>query len=115
MSVPVPKLIGAIDPEKDLELWPDGPEDELRDQLLAAAWEKCAKYLYGRADAPAPAHVPESMKLAQLLQTKHLWARKQAGNSQGYGGDGYMIQTYPLVMEAKDLLRLYRPQARGLL
>ena len=115
MSATTPSLIGAIDPETDLELWPDGPEDKTRDRLLAAAWEKCAKYLYGRADAPAPAKPPESMKQAQLLQTMHLWARKQAGNGQGYGGDGYMIQTYPLVMEAKDLLRLYRPQSRGLL
>ena len=114
MTQKISRLIGVIDPDADLDQWPDGPEDKTRDELLAAAWEKCARYVYGRPDAPAPENPPAGMKQAQLLQTVHLWARKQAGNAQGYGGDGYMIQTYPLVMEAKDLLRMYRPPLRGL-
>lgn len=96
------KLIGWVDPDKDLADWVEGPSDpEYRDHLLRVAHEKA------RAWAPAvlPAAIPDSYKYAQVLLVKHLWARKLAGDGEGFGSDGYMIQTYPLVREARDAMR----------
>lgn len=111
--------IGYVDPDKDLGEWVDGPADtHLRDLLLEAAGEKAASWApkkrFGaqRAGSDAP---PARYILAQVLLVKHLWARKQAGDGEGFGTDGYMIQTYPLVREAYDLMTTGKNPFAGLL
>lgn len=107
----MPELIGWVDPEKDLGDWVDGPADtDTRDHLLKVAHEKAVAW----APSPLPDPVPESFKYAQLLLVKHLWARKQAGDGVGFGADGYMVSTYPLVREAFDALRPRRSPFAGL-
>ena len=109
-------LIGFVDPEKDLGVWPDGPDtDETLVLLLGVAYEKAAAW----APKPLPAGtdedpVPYGYKFAQIMLTKHLWARKQAGDGVGFGPDGFMIQTYPLVREAYDAIRPKQSPFAGL-
>lgn len=104
-------LVGWVDPDKDLRDWVDGPADPAdRDHLLKVAHEKAVSW----APATVPAPVPESYKYAQILLTKHLWARKQAGDGVGFGTDGYMVSTYPLVREAYDAIRPRRSPFAGM-
>ena len=110
------ELVGWLDPELDFEDWVDRPEEPLFSLLLLAAWEKLIEW----APKPLPAGtvddpVPARYKLAQRLLTQHLAARKNAGDGNGFGADGYMIQTYPLVREAYDAIRPKRSNFAGLL
>lgn len=97
------ELVGWVDPDEVVAEWADAPEDDAQlTSLLATAFEVCVPFaplLVGGTP------VPERYKRAQILQAQHLWARSKAGNGEGYGADGYMVQTYPLVMEARSLLR----------
>ena len=109
-------VIGWIETE-DLEDWTEGPEPgpEL-DLMLSAAYEKLALW----APKPLPAGtdldpVPARYVLAQRLLTQHLWARKRAGDGEGFGADGFMISTYPLVREAYEAVRPKRSPLAGLL
>ena len=108
--------IGFVDPETDLDGWPDGPEEPVLSLLLETAAEKLTEW--------APKPLPEGTKedpfparytYAQILLTQHLWARKQAGDGEGFGADGYMVSTYPLVREAYDAVRPRRSPLLGLL
>ena len=109
--------IGFVDTEKDLAGWIDGPASEdLVEHLAHVAWEKAAAW----APKPLPEGTkadpyPHGYKYAQVLLIKHLWARKQAGDGEGFGADGYMIQTYPLVREAFDAIRPKQSPFAGLL
>lgn len=94
--------VGWLDPAMILDTWADAPDDPELTAILTAAHEQCAAYFPGDPDT---APVTESMRLAQLLQAQHLWARKQSGNRDTLGPDGYMVQTWPLVMESRQLLR----------
>lgn len=95
------ELIGFVDPDKDLSDWVDGPDDEgTRDRLLRVAHERVLRW----APKPLPAVIPDSYTFAQVLLVKHLWARKRAGDGEGFGADGYMLSTYPLVREARDAM-----------
>ena len=109
-------LIGFIDTETDLEDWPERPEDPTLANLLGTAFEKVEAW----APKPLPAGTeddpfPARYKYAQLLLTQHLWARKRAGDGEGFGADGFMISTYPLVREAYDAIRPKRSPLLGLL
>lgn len=107
--------IGWIDTETDdlIEHWPDvpldGPELEL---LLAAAHEAALAYAPALPEGAPP---PASWKLAQIMLAKHLQARKRAGEASSFGPDGLAVQTYPLVLEARSLLRPKRSPLAGLL
>lgn len=110
-------VVGFVDTEKDLGAWVDGPGTAAEtNMLLQVAYTKAAAW----APKPLPAGteddpVPYAYTFAQILLTKHLWARKQAGDGQGFGADGYMIQTYPLVREAYDAIRPSQGPFAGLL
>lgn len=112
----MPEIVGFLDPVKDLGEWVDGPADELTlRMLLETAYDKAVAW----APKPLPAGteddpIPYRYKFAQLMLTKHLWARKQAGDGEGFGPDGFMIQTYPLVREAYDAIRPKQPVTVGL-
>lgn len=104
-------VVGWVDAAALAATWFDAPEEPELSALLTAAHEVCAAY----APAPAPDPLPESWRLAQVLQTKHLYARSKAGNADGIGPDGYQISTFPLVLEARNLLRPRRNPLLGLL
>jgi len=95
-------VVGWLETEDILDRWPDAPDDPELSAILTAAHEQCDAFAPARVEGAPPT---ESMKLAQLLQAQHLWARKRAGNGEGFGPEGYMVQTYPLVMESRALLR----------
>lgn len=110
-------LIGWLDPEIESGKWTEGPadEDDLA-ELLEVAFIKAASWApkplpAGTVEDPTPANLP----FAQRLLARHLWARKQAGDGEGFGADGFMIQTYPLVREAYDAIRPRRSPLEGLL
>lgn len=108
--------VGWVDPDSDFEDWVDRPDEPLFSLLLATAHEKLIVW----APKPLPAGtvadpVPARYKLAQRLLTQHLAARKRAGDGDGFGADGFMIQTYPLVREAYDLIRPKKSSLAGLL
>lgn len=111
MSEPVSgaRLIGWVDLDQLEELWAGAPaeDDGALATILGAAYEKALEILPAEKLAALLAGTPptSSQILAQVLLAQHLWARSKAGNGSGFGADGYMIQTYPLVMEARELLR----------
>lgn len=98
-------VIGWLDPETDFETWADAPEPGEMVEELWAAYDKCLEW----APQPVPDPLPEATrhryKLAQRFLVQHLVTRKRAGDGEGFGADGYMRQTYPLVREAYDALR----------
>lgn len=104
-------VLGWIDPATDFEDWADAPEPADLEQVVWTAYAKCLAW----APAPIPEIIPEQYKYAQKLLTQHLWARKRAGDGEGFGADGFMISTYPLVREAFDALRPKRGPLAGLL
>lgn len=63
----------------------------------------------------APGVIPDSWKIAEILQAKHIWARMRSGSRESQGLDGFEISTYPLVLEARGLLRPKRSPLKGLL
>jgi hypothetical protein len=118
-------LIGWLDPETDLGDWMDAPEDDLElRSFLETAYEKLLDW----APEPVPTGllldedgetvldpVPARYKYAQRLLAQHLAARKRAGDGEGFGSDGFMISTYPLVREAYEAVRPRRSPLKGLL
>ena len=110
--------IGWLTVQEAIDLWPDAPGEEADGyaelaSLLGTAWEVLAPKGRPVADGEA---VPERYRQAQLLYTRHLWARSKAGDGSTIGPDGYQISTYPLVMEAYTLMRVGRTRKgiRGL-
>lgn len=106
-------LVGWIDTEEAGALWreADGLELEELELILTAAHAACDAWAPEQSTAEVPAH----WKLAQIMQAKHLWARFRSGNGEDIGPDGFTISTYPLVLEARQLLRPKRPAVKGLL
>jgi len=106
-------LIGWVETDDILEFWSDAPEYEaggVLADLLDVAHELCVAYAPKPTLDPAPARY----KLAQIMLTKHLWARKNTGDSSTMGPDGFAMSTYPLVLEARGLLRPKRSPFSGL-
>lgn len=110
--------IGWVDPDSLDTLWPESAQLETADLdlYLDAAYTVCAAYAPPLpTDQAGDAIVPPAWQLAQVMHAKHLYARFRTGNRDQLGADGYAISTYPLVMEARGLLRPKRPAYRGLL
>jgi hypothetical protein len=110
------ELVGWIDPDTAFADWADAPEPEELLRLTKTAYIKAAAW----APKPLPLGTPEdpipaNYETAQILLTQHLAARKRAGDGQGFGADGFMMQTYPLVREAYDALRPKSSPFAGLL
>lgn len=104
-------LVGWLDTTAVVADWSDAPVQATLVQLLAVAHEQLEAY----APKPVLDPPPESYKLAQLLLTQHLWARKRSGDGDTYGPDGFQFSTYPLVMEARGLIRPRTSPLAGLL
>lgn len=117
-------VVGWIDLATDFSDWADAPEPEDLELYAETAHEKLLEW----APKPIPTGellaedgvtildpIPARYKYAQKLLTQHLWARKRAGDGEGFGADGFMIQTYPLVREAYEAVRPKRSVLGGLL
>lgn len=94
-----------IDEPADLaELWPDAEYISLLTlgDLLDAANEVCVAYA---PPLPITGVIPERYLLAELMQAKHIWSAMRGGNSESMGPEGLAIPAYPLVFQARDLLR----------
>jgi hypothetical protein len=105
-------VVGWVDAEALASTWFDAPEEPELSNLLEAAFTVCLAYA---PELDAGAVVPATWPLAQVMQTKHLYARSKAGNGDGIGPDGYQISTFPLVLEARNLLRPRRNPFLGVL
>lgn len=106
-------VVGWVTIQEAIALWADAPGEEATEyadlaSLLGAAHE----VLEPKALKLEPA--PERYKQAQLLYTQHLWTRRQSGNGESMGPDGYQVSTFPMVMEAYDLMRAGRSPFKGL-
>jgi hypothetical protein len=104
--------VGWVDTEDITDRWLDAPEDSELSELLEIAHDVCLAYAPA---LPAGAKVPAGWGKAQLLQAQHIYARAKSGNGESIGPDGYQISTYPLVMEARSLIRPKRSPLAGLL
>lgn len=115
-------LIGWVDSENLDTMWPESTQLELEDldMFLSAAHTACEAYApatpwVAQENGALVAVIPPAWQLAQVMHAKHLYARFRTGNRDSIGPDGYAISTYPLVMEARSLLRPKRPGFKGLL
>lgn len=107
-------VIGWVSIQEAIDLWADAPGEE------ADGYANLASLLGSAHEVLAPLGTnmeppPERYKQAQLLYTQHLWSRRQAGNGDSYGPEGFAVSTFPMVQEAKDLMRAGRSRFRGLL
>lgn len=105
-------IVGWVDSVALKTEWWDAPDQAELDDLLAAAHEVCLAYAPALAEG---APVPKSWAMAQKLQAKHLYARDKSGNRDSVGPDGYTVSTFPLVLEARNLIRPKRSPFEGLL
>lgn len=106
-------VIGWVDTAELDELWADAPAYTAGGALatlLDTAYDLLAAY-----GAPLLDPAPARYTLAQVLLTQHLWARKQAGDSSTYGGSDFQMSTFPLVLEARGLMRPRTSPFAGLL
>jgi hypothetical protein len=97
-------LIGWVDTDELLEFWADAP-DYVPGGVLATLLDAAHEVLEAYAPKPVLDPAPARYTLAQILLTQHLWARKQAGDGQGFGAGEFQMSTYPLVLEARSLMR----------
>ena len=102
--------VGWVDTEDITERWLDAPEEPELSELLEIAHDVCSAYAPARLPSPVPARYGK----AQLLQAQHIYARAKSGNGDSMGPDGYQVSTYPLVLEARSLLRPKRSPLAGL-
>jgi hypothetical protein len=104
--------VGWVQTEDITDRWLDAPEDPELSELLEIAHDTCTAYAPA---LPAGTEVPAGWGKAQLLQAQHIYARAKSGNGDSMGPDGFQISTYPLVLEARSLLRPKRSPFAGLL
>lgn len=105
------ELIGWADPDKLPTDWADAPESEELAENLQASFEVLEGYAPPLAEG---AEIPARYVKAQWLYARHLWARSRAGNRDSIGADGFAISTWPLVIEARSLLRPKQSPFKGL-
>lgn len=95
-------LVGWADTDEVAEDWSDAPEVGPLTRLLAVAHETLVEYV-GKDNVLDPP--PERYALAQVMLCQHLAARKRGGDGDTFGPEGFSFSTYPLVMEARGLMK----------
>lgn len=103
--------VGWVDTAEVAADWADAPEDAQLTGLLAVAHELLTEYVGQESLLDPP---PERYKLAQVMLCQHLWARKRGGDGDSFGPEGFQFSTYPLVMEARGLMKPKRSPFAGL-
>ena len=97
-----------IDQNAVFEVWPEAEELPILtyQSIMETANALCAAYAPSPAlDAAGNPVIPDSWKMAEILQARHIWSQNGRGNSDTFGPDGLQISTYSLVMTARDILR----------
>lgn len=85
-------------------IWADSADIDPRvlESLFIAANDLCVAYAPPLISGMA---VPESFKIAEIFQARHIWTQASGGNRDEMGADGFAVTVYPLVFAARDLLR----------
>jgi hypothetical protein len=86
------------------DLWPQAEsiETPILWMLVDAAREQCIAYA---APTEEGADVPESWRLAHLMQVQSLWQSAKSGPGDTIGPDGLTITVYPMDRTVRNLLR----------
>lgn len=87
-------------------VWTDGADldEDTAELFLASARDQCVAF------APAPtgdedAPVPQSFRLAQVMQARALWRSGKAGSGDQIGGGEFAVTVFPMDWTVKRLLR----------
>jgi hypothetical protein len=85
-------------------VWPQAEELEpnVLERFMNTANSLCVAYAPALPDG---AFIPDTYKLAEIFQARHLWSQAQGGNRDEFGPEGLSVPVYPLVFAARDLLR----------
>lgn len=105
-------LVGWADTDEVAEDWSDAPQPATLARLLAVSHEVLVEYV-GATNLVDPP--PARYALAQVMLTQHLWARKRGGDGDSFGPEGFQFSTYPLVMEARGLMKPKTSPLAGML
>ncbi|MDJ0336435.1 hypothetical protein QMG83_14505 [Salinibacterium sp. G-O1] len=83
------------------DAWPDAPEDyQTCGRLLEAAYIQCSEF------APAfEGALPETYRLALIMQTRALWQSTVSDTQDGMGEGGFHVTVFPMDWTVKALLR----------
>lgn len=86
--------------------WAELPAGQRGDDLLAAARIQCEAFA---PDLPAGTRsIPETWRMAHLMQAKAIWQAQQTGNANPSGdfeSSGQTVRVYPMDWNVKSLLR----------
>ena len=97
------------------EVWIDAEHisDELLAELLEVAQDGVLSYAPALViDPENPNEIPVRYRLAQMMQTRNLWAASQVSTSESAGGETYTITPRPLDWHVKQILRPERGRPR---
>ena len=86
------------------ELWPEAAELEwpVLDRLIKSSWEQCSVFA---PDLPEGQAVPESWKVAQVMQARSTYRASLTGSNNQVGDDGMVLTVFPLDWQVRQLLR----------
>lgn len=73
-------------------------------ELLEVAKQQVLAYAPTLA-VPDAAEIPDSYRLAQVMQARALWQAQRAAPGGELGGDGFGVRVYPMDWQVKALLR----------
>lgn len=87
--------------------WRDAAQldDDVLTQYLAAAYVQCVAFLPDPALVPYPTPIPETWKLAQVMQARALFRSLKSGNDNTMGGGDFTVTVWPMDWTVKNLLR----------
>jgi hypothetical protein len=90
--------------------WRDAPADEeLLTLYLSSTVEQILAYgpeSVALAIAADPTAVPDSYRLAELVQVRNIWnAVKSDPASQGIGDEGFVFRPFPMDWTVKQIIR----------
>lgn len=106
-------LVGWVDTDDPsiVEEWRDMPDDEaVATRYLASAHQQCLDFLpHKRVDGAlvpdVPTVVPETYRLAQILQARALYNSVITGPGDALGPEGQSVTVHPMDWSVKNLLR----------
>jgi hypothetical protein len=101
---PVDAPVGWISLEYAREKWHDAMDmdDEDLTSYLLSAYESCVAFAPALADG---AEVPESWRLAQVMQARAIRRSLVAGTADNMTADGLTVTVYPLDWTVRQQLR----------